>query len=55
MASREATGQLRLTVFLTGLESRTTVKPQTVTEQGDFLRDSEEKSQDGKCRLSQAE
>ena len=36
MASREATGQLRLTMFLTALESRTTVKPQKVIEQGDF-------------------
>lgn len=39
MASREATGQLRLTAFLTASEKRTTVKPQKVTEQGDFLGD----------------
>lgn len=32
MASREATGQLRLTVFLTASESRTTVRHQKVTE-----------------------
>lgn len=52
MASREATGQLRLTVFLTASESRTTGKPQKVIEQGDLSQESEEKSQDGKIQIA---
>lgn len=40
MASKEATGQLRLTVFLTASESRTTGKPQKGIEQGDLSQES---------------
>lgn len=51
MAGREATGQLRLTVFLTASESRTTVKPQKEI----FFGTLRKKTQDGKCRLTQTE